>query len=155
RRLTPVARHRPPAAGARRRRRRARRSRPAAVTCVVAIDAGTTGVRALAFDEHGTPGPAAYREFTQYFPQPGCVEHDAGESRAGPVDVLGEVAAAVRDRGDTIAAVGITTRRETTVVWDRTSGRPLHRAIVWQDRRTAGRCDALRAAGDEPLVRRA
>jgi glycerol kinase len=124
------------------------------VTFVVAIDAGTTGVRALAFDEHGAPGPRAYREFTQYFPQPGWVEHDADEILAVTIDVLAQAAEAVRASGDTIAAIGITNQRETTVVWDRTTGRPLHRAIVWQDRRTAARCDALRAEGHEPLVRR-
>jgi glycerol kinase len=124
-------------------------------TAVVAIDAGTTGVRALAFDEQGTPGASAYREFTQHFPQPGWVEHDADEILAVTRAVLADVAAALEAAGDTIAAIGITNQRETVVVWDRTSGRPRHRAIVWQDRRTAARCDALRAAGREPDIRAA
>lgn len=125
------------------------------MTSVVAIDAGTTGVRALAFDEHGRPGSSAYREFTQHFPRPGWVEHDADEILAVTRDVLAEVARSVHDAGGTIAAIGITNQRETVVVWDRTTGRPRHRAIVWQDRRTASRCDELRAAGEEPRVRAA
>jgi glycerol kinase len=124
------------------------------VAVVVAIDAGTTGVRAFAVDETGAPCAWSYREFTQHFPQPGWVEHDAEEIYAATVAVLADVAQRLADRGATIAAIGITNQRETVVVWDRESGRPLHRAIVWQDRRTAARCDELRAAGHEPLVRR-
>lgn len=120
---------------------------------VVAIDAGTTGVRALAFDGHGVPGPSAYREFTQHFPRPGWVEHDADEILAVTRTVLADVASTLAAAGRTIAALGITNQRETVVVWDRTTGRPRHRAIVWQDRRTAARCDAMRAAGDEPEIR--
>ncbi|HLG00557.1 MAG TPA: glycerol kinase GlpK [Acidimicrobiia bacterium] len=119
---------------------------------VLALDAGTTGVRVIAFDEHGRPGPSAYREFPQYFPQPGWVEHDAVEIWAAVQDVLGEVAAAIG--GQSVAAIGITNQRETTVVWDRRTGEPRHRAIVWQDRRTAERCDELKAQGAEDTVRK-
>src|SRR6478752_9829290 len=120
---------------------------------VIAIDAGTTGVRAIAFDQRGLPTASAYREFPQHFPRPGWVEHDAEQIWDAVVDVLGEVGAAVRDSGRTIAALGITDQRETVVAWDRRTGRPLHRAIVWQDRRTAARCDELRNAGHLPLIR--
>jgi glycerol kinase len=120
---------------------------------VIAIDAGTTGVRAIAFDQRGLPTASAYREFPQHFPRPGWVEHDAGQIWDAVVDVLGEVGAAVHDAGQTVAALGITDQRETVVAWDRHTGRPLHRAIVWQDRRTAARCDELRDEGHLPLVR--
>jgi glycerol kinase len=122
---------------------------------VIAIDAGTTGVRAIAFDQRGLPAASAYREFPQHFPRPGWVEHDADQIWDAVVDVLGEVGAAVRDAGESIAAIGITDQRETVVVWDRHTGRPLQRAIVWQDRRTAARCEELREAGHLPLVRAA
>jgi len=117
---------------------------------VLAIDAGTTGVRAITFDGAGRPVADAYREFPQHFPAPGWVEHDATEIWDAVVAVLDEVAGTL---AEPLAAIGITNQRETVVVWDRRDGRPLHRAIVWQDRRTAGRCDALRDAGHLPLVR--
>src|SRR5687767_7842220 len=117
---------------------------------VVAIDAGTTGVRAFAVDERGAPAGWSYREFPQYFPRPGWVEHDANE-------IWDAVQATLSDLGakldQPVSAIGITNQRETTVVWDRSTGAPLHRAIVWQDRRTAERCDALRDAGHLPLIR--
>jgi glycerol kinase len=118
---------------------------------VLAIDAGTTGVRTVAFDAHGRPEAYAYREFAQYFPRPGWVEHDAVDIWEAVVATLGEVVTALD--GKVVAAVGITNQRETTVVWNRATGLPMHRAIVWQDRRTASRCGELRAAGTEPLVR--
>jgi glycerol kinase len=121
------------------------------VTVLLAIDAGTTGVRAFAVDATGRPTASAYREFPQHFPRPGWVEHDADDIWDATVATLSEVVDTV-DR-DAVAAIGITNQRETTVVWDRRTGRPLHRAIVWQDRRNAGRCDELRAAGHEPLIR--
>jgi len=120
---------------------------------VIAIDAGTTGVRAIAFDHGGSSVTSAYQEFTQHFPRPGWVEHDATEIWSGVQAVLDTVAADLRSRGESVVAIGITDQRETAVVWDRRTGRPLHRAIVWQDRRTAERCDALRDAGHLPLVR--
>jgi glycerol kinase len=117
---------------------------------VVALDAGTTGVRAIAFDHAGQVVASTYREFTQHFPRPGWVEHDATEIWDRLQDVMGEL----RDLLDEpVAAIGITDQRETTVVWDRRTGQPLHHAIVWQDRRTAAHCDRLRDAGHLPLVR--
>jgi glycerol kinase len=123
------------------------------VSVVIALDAGTTGVRVIAFDHAGLPVAAAYREFPQYFPQPGWVEHDAEEIWSAFVHVMTEVAAELDRLGESIAAIGITDQRETIVVWDRTTHRPLHRAIVWQDRRTAQRCEELEASGALELVR--
>jgi glycerol kinase len=118
---------------------------------VLAIDAGTTGVRAVAVDAEGTRRGLAYRELPQHFPRPGWVEHDPDDIWRAVQHTLGEVVGALD--GDRVAAIGITDQRETVVAWDRRTGRPRHRAIVWQDRRTAARCDELRAAGVEPLVR--
>jgi glycerol kinase len=120
---------------------------------VLAIDAGTTGVRTLAIDETGTRRAWAYREFPQHFPSPGWVEHDAAEIWAATETTLREVVEVLARDDLTVAAVGITNQRETTVVWDRATGALPHRAIVWQDRRTAARCDELRERGIEPLVR--
>ncbi len=118
---------------------------------VVAIDAGTTGVRSLALDSSGHQVGVCYREFTQHFPRPGWVEHDAVEIwdavRATLVELIGTL-------DEPVAAIGITDQRETVVAWDRRTSEPRHRAIVWQDRRTAARCDALAEAGQLPLVRR-
>jgi glycerol kinase len=116
----------------------------------MAIDAGTTGVRAFAVDERGAPAGWSYREFPQYFPRPGWVEHDADEIWTAVAAVVRELLAQL---DEPIAAVGITDQRETVVAWSRASGAPLHRAIVWQDRRTAARCDELRDVGRLPLVR--
>jgi glycerol kinase len=123
-----------------------------AVGIVLALDAGTTGVRAIAFDESGIPVGQRYHEITQHFPRPGWVEHDAREIWTS---IVGAAAELVTDLRQPVAAIGITNQRETVVAWDRSTGAPLHRAIVWQDRRTAGRCDELEAAGALPLVRRA
>ncbi|MDQ1404093.1 MAG: glycerol kinase [Actinomycetota bacterium] len=118
---------------------------------VVAIDAGTTGVRAFAVDEAGQAVGWSYREFAQHFPQPGWVEHD-------PLEIWDAVETTLSELGENldqpIAAIGITNQRETVVVWDKRTGEPLHRAIVWQDRRTADRCASLENAGHLPLVRR-
>jgi glycerol kinase len=123
---------------------------PGVPGAVIAIDAGTTGVRAFAVDENGAPLDYAYQEFPQYFPQPGWVEHDASEIW----DAIQATLAELRGKLDRpVAAIGITDQRETTVVWDRKTGKPRHRAIVWQDRRTADRCKELEAAGHLPLVR--
>jgi glycerol kinase len=116
---------------------------------VVALDAGTSSVRALAIDDAGNVVGIAQREFTQYFPQPGWVEHDPVEITEAAREVLTEIAGRVGP----IAAVGITNQRETIVAWDRRTGQPLHRAIVWQDRRTAERCEQLSADGHLALVR--
>lgn len=118
---------------------------------VVAIDAGTTGVRSMALSESGLPVGMAYREFTQHFPRPGWVEHDATEIWEAVRATLTEL---VHELDEPIAAIGITDQRETVVAWDRRTGEPRHRAIVWQDRRTAARCDELAAAGHLDLVRR-
>src|SRR6516164_1329622 len=120
---------------------------------VLAIDAGTTGIRTVAVDEMGRLRAAAYREFPQHFPEPGRVEHDADDIWEATFATLAEVVETIGHDGQTVAAIGITNQRETVVVWDRASGRPRHRAIVWQDRRTARRCDELRAEGRESLVR--
>ncbi|MHB1137714.1 MAG: glycerol kinase GlpK [Microthrixaceae bacterium] len=119
---------------------------------VLAIDAGTTGVRAFAVDLDGRPVGRSYREFTQHFPEPGWVEHDAAEIWSTTCTVLSELEA---ELGRPIAAIGVTDQRETVVAWDRRTGAPRHRAIVWQDRRTAARCDELRAAGELDRIRAA
>ncbi len=118
---------------------------------ILAIDQGTTGTTCIVFDEEGRPAGRAYREFGQHFPRPGWVEHDANEIWEVTRAVAGE---AHEDAGrPALAGIGITNQRETVVAWDPRTGEPLHRAIVWQDRRTAARCDELRAAGHEQLVR--
>lgn len=121
---------------------------------VLALDQGTTSSRALLFDRHGRIVSSAQKELTQLFPRPGQVEHDPAEIWSSQAGVAAEaVARAGLSAGD-VAAIGITNQRETAVVWERGTGRPVHNAIVWQDRRTAGFCDRLRAAGHEPLFRR-
>ncbi len=117
---------------------------------VIAIDAGTTGVRAFAIDEAGKPAGWAYREFPQHYPEPGWVEHDAADIWASVQAVLADL---VPSLDQPVAAVGITNQRETVVPWSRATGEPLARALVWQDRRTASVCDDLVAAGHLPLVR--
>jgi glycerol kinase len=120
---------------------------------ILAIDQGTTGTTCLVFDEQAEPVGRAYREFTQHFPRPGWVEHDAKEIWDVTQAVAGEALADAEVRPGELIAVGITNQRETVCVWDPSTGEPLHRAIVWQDRRTAERCEELRAAGHEELVR--
>ena len=122
---------------------------------VIAVDAGTTGVRAFAVDGEGRPCGFSYRELIQHFPRPGWVEHDPDDIWTAVQATVGELAGSLAGQGVSVAAVGITNQRETVVAWDRRTGRPLHRALVWQDRRTAARCDALREAGREPDVRAA
>jgi len=120
---------------------------------ILAIDQGTTGTTCLVFDEEAELVGRAYREFGQHFPQPGWVEHDAAEIWDVTYAVVGEALDDAGARPGELRAVGITNQRETVCVWDPATGEPLHRALVWQDRRTAGRCDDLRAAGHEALVR--
>ncbi|MCW3040075.1 MAG: glycerol kinase [Solirubrobacterales bacterium] len=120
---------------------------------ILAIDQGTTGTTCLVFDTDGELQGRAYREFTQHFPKPGWVEHDIAEIWSVTHAVAGE---ALEDAGvahGELQAVGITNQRETVCVWDPSTGEPLHRALVWQDRRTAGRCDELRLHGHEAMVR--
>jgi glycerol kinase len=124
---------------------------PDPVAVVIAIDAGTTGVRAFAVDDEGAPRGWSYREFPQHFPRPGWVEHDPLDIRDAVFATLAELRAALG--AEPVAAIGVTNQRETVVAWDRRTGEPRHRAVVWQDRRTAARCDALRDAGHLPLVR--
>jgi glycerol kinase len=120
------------------------------MSVVIAIDAGTTGVRAFAVDSSGRPVARSYREFPQHFPQPGWVEHDPGEILDATLLVLAETVELV---DEPVAAIGITDQRETVVAWNRRTGEVLHRALVWQDRRTADRCDELDAQGALPRVR--
>jgi glycerol kinase len=120
---------------------------------ILAIDQGTTGSTCIVFDERAEPVGRAYREFEQHFPRPGWVEHDAAEIWAVTHAVAGEALADAGVRPGELAAVGIANQRETVCVWDPATGEPLHRAIVWQDRRTAARCAQLREAGHEPLIR--
>src|SRR5262249_55730830 len=114
---------------------------------LLALDQGTSSSRALVFDRSGRLLASAQRELTQHFPQPGWVEHDADEIWAGQVECARE---ALGKAGIKVAAIGITNQRETTVLWDRKTGRPLHKALVWQDRRTAAFCEALKGQGLEP-----
>jgi glycerol kinase len=120
---------------------------------ILAIDQGTTGTTCLVFDPDARLVGRAYREFEQHFPKPGWVEHDAAEiwevSRRVARDALDSAGASADD----LEGIGITNQRETIVAWDPQTGQPLHRAIVWQDRRTAARCDELREQGHEDLVR--
>jgi len=121
---------------------------------VLALDQGTTSSRAIVFDAEGSIRAVAQQEFRQGFPQPGWVEHDATEIWATQSGVMHEALAKAELQAHDIAALGITNQRETTVLWERASGRPVAPAIVWQDRRTAPMCDALRAAGRAPLIAR-
>ena len=120
--------------------------------CMLALDQGTTSSRAIVFDQSGGIRGAAQQEFRQIFPRPGWVEHDATEIWATQSGVMHEAIARAGIGSDDIAAIGITNQRETTVVWERATGRPIANAIVWQDRRTAPLCDELRAAGKAELI---
>ena len=123
------------------------------MTHLLALDQGTTSSRAIVFDSGGEIVAVAQREFRQHFPQPGRVEHEPEEIWSSQRDVAAEAIVSAGLKRSDVAAIGITNQRETVVVWDRSTGKPIHRAIVWQDRRTAGICDRLRAAGKEPMVR--
>ncbi|HYE39621.1 MAG TPA: FGGY family carbohydrate kinase, partial [Ramlibacter sp.] len=118
---------------------------------VLALDQGTTSSRAIVFDRAGQVAAIAQREFTQIFPQPGWVEHDPREIWATQHAVALEAIEAVGG-ASSIACIGITNQRETTLLWDRATGEPVANAIVWQDRRTATRCDELRARGHAARV---
>ena len=120
---------------------------------ILAIDQGTTGTTCLVFDDEGRVAGRAYSEFQQFFPRPGWVEHDAAEIWHVSRGVAAEAIADAGIEGRELEAIGITNQRETVVAWDPATGEPLHRALVWQDRRTAARCDELREQGHEALVR--
>jgi glycerol kinase len=119
---------------------------------LVAIDQGTTSTRAIVFDAALTPIATAQQEFTQHYPVPGWVEHDPGEIWATTVATVRGAMAKASIAAKDVAGIGITNQRETTLVWDRASGKPIHNAIVWQDRRTADACAALREGGHEAAV---
>jgi glycerol kinase len=126
-----------------------------AADLLLAIDQGTTGTTSLVMDTHGATLGRATCEFRQHFPAPGQVEHDADEIWESVTIAVREALAAAGSESSRIAAIGITNQRETTLVWERASGRPIYPAIVWQDRRTADTCAELRAAGHEPAVKEA
>jgi glycerol kinase len=120
---------------------------------ILAIDQGTTGSTCLVFDGDGRIAGRSYSEFRQHFPEPGWVEHDAAEIWSVTRRVAVEAIVDAGIQGAELDAIGITNQRETVVAWDPDTGEPVHHALVWQDRRTAARCDELRAAGHEDLVR--
>ena len=121
---------------------------------IMALDAGTTSNRCILFNKYGEVCSMVQREFTQYFPQPGWVEHDANEIWASQLGVAVEAMRKIGATAKDIAAIGITNQRETTVVWDKTTGEPIYHAIVWQCRRTAELCDELKEKGFTELFRR-
>jgi len=120
---------------------------------VIALDQGTTSSRAIIFDETGRPVASAQREFKQHYPEPGWVEHDPDEIWRTQRDVAREALRASGLKAEDMVACGIANQRETTVVWDRQTGQAIHRAIVWQDRRTAAACAELKEVGAESLIR--
>ncbi len=119
---------------------------------ILALDQGTTSSRAILFDHDGNIITTAQKEFTQIYPQPGWVEHDAEEIWSTQFSVMAEVIAKQNISTRQIAGIGITNQRETTVVWDKASGKPIYNAIVWQDRRTAAFCDELKAKGNAAII---
>ncbi len=120
--------------------------------CILSIDQGTTSTRAMLFDENGRAAFTSQREFTQHFPKNGWVEHDPEEIWRTTLEVVRDALHQAKSEQRKIAAIGITNQRETTVVWDRASGKAIYNAIVWQDRRTAEFCDGLRQQGREAEV---
>ncbi|XHR92148.1 glycerol kinase GlpK [Mucilaginibacter sp. UC70_90] len=120
---------------------------------ILALDQGTTSSRAIVFDHTGKIVASAQKEFKQYFPKPGWVEHDPNEIWAGQIGVAAEAIAKAGLGGGNIKAIGITNQRETTIVWNRKTGEPIHNAIVWQDRRTAAFCDELKQNGHSEMIR--
>ena len=119
---------------------------------ILAFDQGTTSSRAIVFDHSGSIKAVAQKEFKQIFPRPGWVEHDPNEIWSTQLGVAAEAISKAALTASDIAAIGITNQRETTVVWERATGKPIHNAIVWQDRRTASFCDELRAKGKDQLI---
>lgn len=121
---------------------------------VIALDQGTSSSRAIVFDRDGVACAVCDREFTQHFPKPGWVEHNPMEIWSSELSVLNEAIASLGLTGSRMAAIGITNQRETTVVWDAESGKPVYNAIVWQDRRTSEYCDSLKQRGLTDMIRR-
>src|SRR6476646_3311808 len=119
---------------------------------ILALDQGTTSSRAIVFDESGAIRALAQKEFTQLFPRAGWVEHDPHELWASQIGVAVEALGRAGIGAANVAAVGITNQRETTIVWDRETGEPVHNAIVWQDRRTADYCERLKADGHGDVI---
>src|SRR5215831_19311075 len=122
---------------------------------VLALDQGTTGSTALVIDRRGRVRGRGYEELPQHFPKPGWVEHDPDDIYRITLGATVRALAAARARATQLVAIGVTNQRETTLLWDRKTGEPLGHAIVWQDRRTAPRCDQLRLSGREAAIRRA
>lgn len=120
---------------------------------ILALDQGTTSSRAVVFDKKGTIISVAQKEFTQIFPKPGWVEHDANEIWATQAGMAAEAVSKKGLKGEQMAAIGITNQRETVVVWDRNTGEPIYNAIVWQDKRTAAYCDELKSQGKSDMIR--
>jgi len=124
------------------------------VTHILAFDQGTTSSRAIVFDRSGAIAAVAQKEFPQIFPKPGWVEHDPREIWSSQAGVAAEALTRAGLSATDVDAIGITNQRETTIVWDRATGAPVYNAIVWQDRRTAGICDRLRARKLDRLIKR-
>src|SRR5438552_10741182 len=120
---------------------------------ILALDQGTASSRAILFDCQGNIVSSAQKEFRQIYPQPGWVEHDPQEIWSTQVGVAAEATTSVGLNGSSIAAIGITNQRETTIVWDRETGKAVYNAIVWQDRRTASFCDELKGRGLAEKIR--
>ncbi len=114
---------------------------------ILSLDQGTTSSRAIIFDNNGLPAASVQKEFRQYYPKPGWVEHDPLEIWSTQAEVALQAIRKARLKSENIAGIGITNQRETTVVWNRKTGKPVHKAIVWQDRRTADFCDKLKKDG--------
>ena len=123
------------------------------MSVILALDQGTTSSRAIVFGPNGAIQAVAQKEFQQIFPQTGWVEHDPREIWSSQLEVARQALSKSGLKAKDVAAIGITNQRETTVVWDRRTGEPIHNAIVWQDRRTARFCDELKRAGREELIR--
>ena len=119
---------------------------------ILALDQGTTSSRSIIFDKQGNIVSVAQKEFKQIFPQPGWVEHDAEEIWSTQYGTMAEAVAKASITMKQVAGIGITNQRETTVVWERSTGKPIYNAIVWQDRRTAAYCDELKAAGHANMI---
>ena len=120
---------------------------------ILALDEGTTSCRAILFDREGEVRASAQQEFQQYYPQPGWVEHDAEEIWQSQRAVAEKVMAGAKARAEDVAAIGITNQRETVVLWDRATGKPIHHAIVWQCRRTAPMCERIKSEGFDRTLR--